>query len=100
MKGTLMIRPVVGKSYYIGLDEAEAEQMSLYPNPVSNTLHISGLTDNQTIQISIYDLTGKRIYQSSFAEEIPVAGFNNGLYFISVTTAEGQVFTQKFIISK
>ena len=100
MKGTLMIRPVVGKSYYIGLEEAETEQMSLYPNPVSNTLHISGLTDNQTSQISIYDLTGKRVYQSSFADEISVADFTDGMYFISVTTAEGQVFTQKFIISK
>lgn len=100
MKGTLMIRPVVGKSYYIGLDEAETEQLNLYPNPASNTLHISGLVNDQTSQISICDLTGKRVYQGSFAEEISVSDFTDGMYFISVTTAEGQVFTQKFIISK
>ena len=99
-KGTLMIRPVVGKSYYIGLDETEARQMELYPNPASEVLHINGLESNQASQICIYDLTGKRVYQSSFEEEIPVANFNNGMYFISVTTSDGQVFTQKFIISK
>lgn len=100
MSGTLMIRPVVGKSYYIGLDENPTAEMQLYPNPASSTLHIGGLTNNQPCQISIYDLTGKRIYQSSYEEEISVEGLNDGMYFISVTTTEGQVFTQKFIISK
>ena len=100
MKGTLMIRPVVGKSYFIGVDETSADQMTLFPNPATNTLHISGLKNDQVNQISIYDLTGKRIYQSNFEETISVSDFTDGLYFISVTTNDGQVFTQKFIISK
>lgn len=100
MKGTLMIRPVVGKSYHIGLEEDPATQMELYPNPASSTLHFSGLTERQPCQISIYDPTGKCICHRDYEEEISVEGFDDGMYFITVTTTEGQVFTKKIIIRK
>ena len=97
--GSLMIRPVVGASYYIGVQENnEASALRLYPNPAQSTLHIE---DNfKSGQVSIYDLTGRKVYQSVFHTEIPVNQLNEGLYFLSITTNEGQVITQKFVIQK
>ena len=94
-----MIRPVVGASYYIGVQENnEASALRLYPNPAQSTLHIE---DNfKSGQVSIYDLTGRKVYQSVFHTEIPVNQLNEGLYFLSITTNEGQVITQKFVIQK
>ena len=97
--GSLMIRPVVGPSYYIGLDEQESNAtLRLYPNPASDMLHLEG--DFESGQTSIFDLTGRRVYQGAYQPEINVSGLKDGLYFIQIVTAEGQVFSQKFIIEK
>ena len=97
--GSLMIRPVVGKSYYIGFDEQEtSESLSLYPNPATNVIHLEGRFGNG--QVFIYDLMGHTVYQGKYQHEIAVDNLNNGLYFIHIITAEGQVINQKFIIKK
>ena len=100
--GSLMIRPVVGSSYYIGVEENGTSTGSgafvLYPNPASSTLHLDG--DIHDGQVCIYDLTGRRVFEGEYQSEIPVSQLNDGMYFLSITTAEGQVFTQKFIIKK
>ena len=100
--GSLMIRPMVGSSYYIGVEENGTSTGSgafvLYPNPASSTLHLDG--DIHDGQVCIYDLTGRRVFEGEYQSEIPVSQLNDGMYFLSITTAEGQVFTQKFIIKK
>ena len=99
MHGSLMIRPVVGSSYYIGLQETnEASALNLYPNPAQNTLHLEGNIKGG--QLCIFDLTGRKVYQSEYQTEIPVNQLNDGLYFLSITTNEGQVINQKFVIRK
>ena len=96
--GSLMIRPVVGASYYIGLQENEEKGLRLYPNPVSQVLHIEG--DFENGQVSLYDIVGRKVYQGEYQHEISVSDLNDGLYFIHIVTAEGQVINQKFIIRK
>ena len=98
MHGSLMIRPVVGPSYYIGMEEQAETALRLYPNPVGNTLHLEG--DFRNGQTCIYDLMGRKVYQGDFQHEIAVDNLKDGMYLISVTTAEGTVINQKFIISK
>ena len=100
--GTLMIRPVVGPSYYIGVGEngpsTGSGTLTVYPNPASDVLHLEG--DFEGGQTSLYDLTGRRVYQGEYQPKISVSGLNNGMYFVQIVTAEGQVITQKFIIEK
>ena len=97
--GSLMIRPVVGSSYYIGLQETNGSSaLHLYPNPVQSTLHLEGNIEGG--HVCIYDLTGRKVYQSEYQAEIPVSQLNDGLYFLSITTGEGQVINQKFVIRK
>ena len=97
--GSLMIRPVVGPSYYIGLDEQESTaSLRLYPNPASQVLHLESNFDKG--QISIYDITGHKVYQGEYQHEISLSNLNDGLYFIQIITAEGLVINQKLIIRK
>ena len=100
--GSLMIRPVVGDSYYIGVEENGPSTGSgtfmVYPNPVSNLLHIE--SDIKGGQVSIYDLMGKKVFTGEYQTVIPVDQFTDGMYLLSITTDEGQVINQKFIIRK
>ena len=102
MPGSLMIRPVVGASYYIGVEEngtsTNSGTLTVYPNPASDMLHLEG--DFENGQVSLFDLTGRIVYQGVYQHDIAVSSLNNGMYFIQVVTAEGQVINQKFIISK
>jgi len=98
LPGSLMIRPVVGASYFIGVEENGPSTVSVYPNPVSDRLHLEGDIDGG--QVSIFDLMGRKVYTGPYQPTIPVDLLNDGMYFLSITTNEGQVINQKFIIRK
>ena len=100
--GSLMIRPVVGASYYASVEEngpsTGSGAFAIYPNPASDVLHLEG--DFESGYLSIYDLTGRQVFQGEYQPEINVDYLNNGMYFVHIITAEGQVISQKFIIEK
>ena len=102
MRGTLMIRPIIDGRTLHGVEEIESDLsgISLYPNPVSNTLNINVSDNVEIVQTCIFDLTGRKVYQGRFEKAIKVGNLTNGLYLLSLTTANGQVINQKFIISK
>lgn len=71
---------------------------NLYPNPANNTLNISykGLIKN----ITITDLSGKTVFTSTVNENqytIASLNLNKGLYFVNISTADGNA-TQKLLI--
>jgi hypothetical protein len=94
--GAIMFRPVVGAGYYIGVNENINTEVTLYPIPASETLHIEGVNDG--ISITLYDLTGRKVMQRSFTDEIPVSQLQGGLYFLNITTIDGKVITKKIIV--
>ena len=102
MHGTLMIRPVVDGKTLHDVEEFESDviNVKLYSNPASNVLNVSVPKGTDIIRTCIFDLTGRQIWQGGLTKQIPVGNLNDGLYFISFTTAQGQVLTQKFIISQ
>jgi thiol-disulfide isomerase/thioredoxin len=76
---------------------AIAANLNIYPNPVSDLLNIQ----IEYIQnVSIYDATGKVIFTSVYNNidqiELDVRDFDNGLYIITVATANG-VINSRFI---
>lgn len=98
--GSLMIRPVIGRSYYIGVNEQSmnGEKLCVYPNPANNILHISGLTAESCNDILIFDITGRLMKQVSNHIDIDVSDLSNGLYMIRVVTGDGRCITNKFLI--
>ena len=98
-RGSIMMRPVVGASYYIGVDENHAnEEIALYPNPTASTLHIDGVSNG--VGIAIYDITGRQVMRSSFTDEIHVGTLQDGLYLLNITTSDGVVVNKKFMVRK
>lgn len=95
-RGAIMMRPVVGAGYFIGVNENTDAEVNVYPIPASTTLHIDGVTDG--VSIALYDLTGRKIMQRSFTSELPVNQLCDGLYFLNITTASGNVITKKIIV--
>lgn len=66
------------------LDSNEKKVIEIYPNPVSDDLHIKNGKENNLI--SIYDATGKLVKQEKLhhSNKISVKDFARGIYFIKI----------------
>jgi len=71
--------------------------ISIYPNPVKNTLHISNITDEDIQDISIYSQTGREIRLQHTSDIIDVSTLSPGMYIVKIGVKEG-LFYEKFIV--
>lgn len=64
-------------------------QVSIYPNPASNTLHIL-FRDSQTAQVKITNVPGEELLSKqiqSGENAIDISGLQSGIYFVVITTS-------------
>ena len=78
----------------VSIDEYNASDFSIYPNPTSDQLTIESELDIN--EVSIVDLTGKTILTSSYEAHINVANLSAGVYFIKLIN-DNKTVTKKFI---
>ena len=85
------------KSAAYETEVALEEQYSImvYPNPVTNVLHIANAANNA--DISIFSMDGKLVskLKANGAEmEIDVAGWNKGIYILSINSNNQNMVTK------
>jgi hypothetical protein len=81
-----------------GVSESLFSQPFIYPNPASNNLTVSNISDLKSIDIQ--SLSGTTVWSSEFSGEteviIPVAGLPDGLYIIRIHSS-GKTIIRKFL---
>ena len=83
---------VGGDEYYLN-----SKDISIYPNPSNDVIHIKNIKPNNTIRI--FDLTGKQLLQSS-ESEVNISKLNSGLYQVliidenNITVANKKLFAR------
>lgn len=73
--------------------------ISLYPNPVSNSLNIDNRTNEVISNIAIYSINGmlvKQVPNATNTTSIPVSELQTGMYFVKMEVGN-QVMNYKFI---
>ncbi len=76
-------------------------QVNVYPNPAANSLQVT-YTGNSG-QISLYDVLGNMVIKNeelkmqNGAAQVDVSNISNGVYFLSVKTAEG-ILSKKVVV--
>lgn len=87
-----------------GLQEVNAYyDVQLYPNPVSNYLHVKMDRLAEHTKLEVFDMTGRRLISDELANilsEIPVAGLSGGLYIVRISNGEGYQLSRKIEIVK
>ncbi len=87
---------------YLGVNEVSlAESIKIYPKPAKNILHISIEKGDIIIQkVQIINITGRSVKTvSDNLQKIDISNFNEGVYFIKITSNKG-VFVEKIVIVK
>ncbi len=69
-----------------GLNEVEGniEIITIYPNPVSNTLYIE--CENEITKATLYDMNGRKIFEGENVSSIDASQLSKGIYSLRVVT--------------
>lgn len=81
--------PVAARTALATQTSAEAKAVQLYPNPVSEVLHISMPQGSAAAKARILNVTGQVLRTVALTgpeTKLPVANLSAGLYFVEVTT--------------
>jgi hypothetical protein len=77
-------------------DEADGEELLVYPNPTSDVLRVEGPQLNAQHMVRILDTNGRLVHESTLRNgSLDVSGLTNGSYVLQITS-EGSVLTRKF----
>ena len=79
-----------------------ADQVTIYPNPVSDRIQFKVSDWTKIGKIQLFDLNGRAVYQSTKApvDGIDVKNLPSGLYAVSLTTTGGSTNSYKVLITK
>ena len=98
---TEKVTTVIPLSKLTAIDSVNGLNVSVYPNPVNNTLFIELPTDNNIASVHISDVTGKVLYQAMNITDkvlsVDVSEFNSGILIVKVTNNKGVSDIRKVI---
>jgi len=87
-------KPVWGTCPALGIDDQYFTNLSIYPNPVENSLFILG--NDTPISVSIYNVLGKEVLSVMNTDNINVAKLPSGVYVLKISNGTHQT-NRKFI---
>lgn len=74
-------------------------QLSLYPNPATDELHMRYASTGKSVTVEIYDVNGKRMFAGMWLSEtmtVPLAAYAPGLYFVRIADGN-RIIAGKFL---
>ncbi len=85
-------------SLYTEIDEFSLQSVSIYPNPTSGLVYISGIED---ADISVYGVSGKLIVSDEMVNEnyVDLSSLSNGIYLIKIEK-DGAILTRKVSLNR
>ena len=79
----------------IGVEELQAGDFNIYPNPAGAALHLRSDLPQGTYIVEITDIAGRSCsrfdWNTQYIKTINVSSFNNGMYFVRISGDEGTV---------
>jgi hypothetical protein len=87
VSGSIMIRPVVGKSIITSIDDIQYSnktKLHFWPNPANDyiTFDSQELPVSDLIYISVFDLQGRQLLNVPFSERIDISSLREGIYIV------------------
>jgi hypothetical protein len=104
ISGAVMMRPLIGREIKIKNPASisqilNANTISIYPNPSSNSRDVFIKSDNSIKSVRIYDCLGKLQldYLGENIENINISNLSNGIYFFELLDEQNNTYFQKWI---
>jgi hypothetical protein len=88
------INPDLSQCDILSVADIQFKELSIYPNPVVNTLKI--ISDDRIEKIEVYDVQGRKINIEKLKKNLNFTEYSTGVYFLKVYTDKG-ISTKKII---
>ena len=86
-----------------GISNVTSDQtFSLYPNPASTNITITGNNSNTPVEYAIYDVLGNKMTQGSLSEKsgtVNISSYTTGMYFAKLQSGQKET-ALRFLIEK
>lgn len=79
------------------VEEMDISPISLYPNPISDVVHIEGV---EAAEVQAYNALGQLVKTVRGSNEVDVSGLPEGLYLLHITDGHGMNHTAKMAVKK
>ena len=76
------------------IEEVVSASVNIYPNPTKDILHVEG---ENIATVQVYNALGK-LMASTAHTDIPVNGYSEGLYTVSITFTDGRMLSRKVMV--
>jgi len=94
--------------FFPAIEEEDHENgFTIYPNPADNYVTIDLIDLAQAgVSLTIFDNLGKVYHRQTIDVvkqknlQVNLQDFNNGIYFVNMTTTKGEVFTERLVVAK
>ena len=91
------------KSVVLNVDDTLLKEVKIFPNPSSGNITISNIKNQNIKSFEIYNTLGKLINDFHLEERKNIINLNletlgNGIYFLKLITANGEIKTKKLVI--
>ena len=84
----------------VGINQEEAENIAIYPNPSNGIFNISGVPGDESIlRIVAFNLLGTEVLVSGNTASIDLSDSPNGFYFITINFESGDRITKKVSVN-
>jgi len=80
-----------------GIEDTIISNFKVYPNPFSTQIHISLQSAEKVSRIEVFDLVGKKVFQSTDSGFDIQINISNGFYLLKATTDSGKSYKSKII---
>lgn len=105
MCGTHSYTQNVYVNFHTGIEDLiKADDIGLYPNPVSGDILNLDFGDKRVSRVEVWDITGRSLFfrqfdrsEFTFSTQIDVNNYRPGFYFVRVFGKEGGIVSLKFI---
>ncbi len=85
------VKPAVNAELQTALPASP--EITVYPNPASNYLHVAGIPENA--QLQVFDLMGRELVHAVGKKTVDIAALPGGIYLLSVDGKHKQRFLKK-----
>lgn len=92
-KGSVMMRPYFGYRASVGLDEVDASEIKIYPNPASTKVYLQNCDG---LLKRLFDMNGRMLLQTR-ENEIDISRFDCGIYILQVADEGRTIYHEKII---
>ena len=82
----------------LNTQDQQLSNLLLYPNPVTDMLHIQGLNTQEELFFSIYSMEGRKLAEDLLTPEIDFSKLSPGVYLMEIYNKSKTVSTTKRIV--